>query len=215
MSGVAELWTMSAFPMFRVDFTAMTCLSRPYLSLTPAPAAAAETKLTQLGPTALPKLPNMGRINTGCGVGIEALGSPICAHAIVPPFMTNSGFAPNIAGVQRHMSASFPTSMEPITWLMPCATAGLMVYLAMYRLMRVLSLPVPLSSGKGPRCCRIFAAVCHVRVTTSPTRPMACESEDMMEMAPRSCRMSSAAMVSPRMRDSAKATSSGMSLLRW
>mmetsp|Transcript_90292 Transcript_90292/g.264131 ORF Transcript_90292/g.264131 Transcript_90292/m.264131 type:complete len:326 (-) Transcript_90292:949-1926(-) len=37
----------------------------------------------------------------------------------------------------------------------------------------------------------------------------------MMEIAPRSCRMSSAAMVSPRMRDSAKAMSSGMSLLRW
>mmetsp|Transcript_113988 Transcript_113988/g.309691 ORF Transcript_113988/g.309691 Transcript_113988/m.309691 type:complete len:319 (-) Transcript_113988:97-1053(-) len=50
---------------------------------------------------------------------------------------------------------------------------------------------------------------------TSPMRPMACESEEMMEMAPRSWSMSSAAMVSPRIRDSAKATSSGMFLLRW
>lgn len=36
-----------------------------------------------------------------------------------------------------------------------------------------------------------------------------------MEMAPRSWRTSSAAMVSARMRDSAKATSSGMFLERW
>ena len=36
-----------------------------------------------------------------------------------------------------------------------------------------------------------------------------------MEMAPMSWRMSSAAIVSPRMRDSAKATSSGMFLSRW
>ena len=50
---------------------------------------------------------------------------------------------------------------------------------------------------------------------TSPMRPMAWESLEMMEMAPVSCRMSSAAMVSPRMRDSANATSSGMDLSRW
>mmetsp|Transcript_16012 Transcript_16012/g.48116 ORF Transcript_16012/g.48116 Transcript_16012/m.48116 type:complete len:333 (-) Transcript_16012:528-1526(-) len=46
-------------------------------------------------------------------------------------------------------------------------------------------------------------------------RPMAWESEEMMEMAPMSCRMSSAAMVSPRIRDSANATSSGMLGSRW
>jgi len=32
---------------------------------------------------------------------------------------------------------------------------------------------------------------------TSPTRPIACESEDIIENAPRSCRMSSAAMGDP------------------
>ena len=36
---------------------------------------------------------------------------------------------------------------------------------------------------------------------TSPTRPIACESDDIIENAPRSCRMSSAAIVSRRMRD--------------
>jgi hypothetical protein len=33
-------------------------------------------------------------IGAGCGVGMEAFGSPICAHAIVPPLMTISGLAP-------------------------------------------------------------------------------------------------------------------------
>ncbi len=66
------------------------------------------------------------------------------------------------------------------------------------------------SSGSGPRCCFILCAVCQVRVITSPTRPIACESLDIMLIAPRSCRMSSAAIVSRRMRDSAKATSSAI-----
>ena len=45
---------------------------------------------------------------------------------------------------------------------------------------------------------------------TSPIRPIACESDEMIENAPRSCRISSAAMVSLRIRLSAKATSSGI-----
>ncbi len=44
---------------------------------------------------------------------------------------------------------------------------------------------------------------------------MAWESEEMMEMAPRSCRTSSAAIVEGLMRDSAKARSSGTAGLRW
>ena len=92
---------------------------------------------------------------------------------------------------------------------MPWASAGLMVYLATYRRARKLSLS-PASSGRRPRCQRILAAVCQVRIITSPTRPMAWLSEAIMEKAPRSWRMSSAAMVSGRMRLSAKATSSGM-----
>jgi hypothetical protein len=45
---------------------------------------------------------------------------------------------------------------------------------------------------------------------TSPTRPIACESDDSIENAPRSCRMSSAAIVSRRIRDSANAMSSAI-----
>ena len=58
-------------------------------------------------------------------------------------------------------------------------------------------------------------AVCQVRMITSPMRPIAWLSEEMIEKAPRSCRMSSAAMVSRRMRLSAKATSSGIDGSRW
>ncbi len=48
----------------------------------------------------------------------------------------------------------------------------------------------------------------------SPIRPMAWESEPIIEIAPRSCRTSSAAIVEGRMRDSAKARSSGIEEFR-
>jgi len=35
------------------------------------------------------------------------------------------------AGFQRTMSATFPGSSEPTSWLMPCVMAGLIVYFAM------------------------------------------------------------------------------------
>ena len=50
---------------------------------------------------------------------------------------------------------------------------------------------------------------------TSPIRPMACASDDVIEMAPMSCRTSSAAMVVSRIRDSANARSSGTVGFRW
>ena len=78
----------------------------------------------------MPTAPNMGRILTGWGVGMDAFGSPICAQAIVPPLMTISGLAPKWDGFQRTMSASLPTSREPMWSAMPWAMAGLMVYLA-------------------------------------------------------------------------------------
>ena len=61
--------------------------------------------------------------------------------------------------------------------------------------MRGLSWPAPSSAGQEPRCF-IWAASCQVRAIVSPMRPMPCESESMTEMAPRSCRTSSAAIVS-------------------
>ena len=60
----------------------------------------------------------------------------------------------------------------------------------------------------------MVCAVCQVRSTTSPIRPIAWESEPIIEMAPMSCSTSSAAMVLGRMRLSANARSSGTCGLR-
>jgi hypothetical protein len=141
--------------------------------------------------------------------------STICAYEQKPLLTTSLGLTPKFAGFQSTRSASLPTSMLPIKWPMPWAMAGLMVYLLMYRLTRKLSASVPSSSLSVPRCTLFLCAVFHVRRMTSPHRPMACESDDIMEMAPRSWSTSSAAMVSARIRDSAKATSSGMLRDKW
>ena len=53
------------------------------------------------------------------------------AQAIMPPLRINSGFTPKKAGFHKTKSANLPTSTEPIMCDIPCATAGLMVYLAM------------------------------------------------------------------------------------
>ena len=138
---------------------------------------------------------------------MEALASPICAQAIIPPLRTTCGRTPNIFGSQSTRSASLPGSTEPTSPSMPWATAGQIVYLATYRRARRLSAaPSPASD---PRRCFITCAVCQVRSTTSPTRPIAWASEPIIEIAPRSCSRSSAAIVVGRIRLSAKARSSG------
>jgi hypothetical protein len=114
-----------------------------------------------------------------------------CAHAITPDFRTISGFVPKLDGFQRTKSAIVPTATWPTTCEIPCVSAlpssqlgessqrvtyGLMVYLATYLLTRPLSflLPSPSpSSLSGPRSSLILAAVLQVRLTTSPTRPIA------------------------------------------
>src|SRR6202041_2405154 len=68
--------------------------------------------------------------------------------------------------------------------------------------------------GLRPRLV-ITGAVCQVRMIVSPIRPMAWESEPIMEIAPRSCSTSSAAIVVGRIRDSANARSSGIEEFRW
>ena len=74
---------------------------------------------------------------------------------------------------------------------------------------------VALFARQAPRWRFILSAVCQVRMTTSPMRPIAWLSDDIIDSAPMSCRMSSAAMVSLRMRLSAKARSSGIDGSRW
>ena len=53
---------------------------------------------------------------------------------------------------------------------------------------------------RAPAASSSTCAVCQVRMITSPTRPIACESEPIIEIAPRSCSRSSAAIVDGRIR---------------
>ena len=51
--------------------------------------------------------------------------------------------------------------------------------------LRILSLSLsPFSSGSGPLCFFILEAICQVLRIVSPTRPIPCESEPWIEMAP-------------------------------
>src|SRR5258706_6406680 len=131
MSGVAALCTMLFLEMSRVCSTATNCLSTPSLLRNPLLSAAFDTNTSDDAVSALPKAPNIGRQCTGCGVGIEALGSPICAATIEPPLMMISGLTPKNAGDHSTRSASLPFSTDPMYFDTPCAIAGLMVYLAM------------------------------------------------------------------------------------
>ena len=66
------------------------------------------------------------------------------------------------------------------------------------------------SGASQPRWAFILSAACQVRTIISATRPIAWLSLDIIEKTPRSCSTSSAAMVSRRMRLSAKARSSAI-----
>ena len=89
------------------------------------------TKCTLQALSAAPYAPNIGRAMTGCGVGIDALPSPIIAPAMKPPLITSSGFTPKNAGFHSTRSAILPTAIEPTWPAMPWVIAGLIVYLAM------------------------------------------------------------------------------------
>src|SRR3984885_2944626 len=130
MLGVALLWIMSFLPMRRQFFTLAMSFFTGRCDVTPAFRAASDTKVILVATTAVPKLPNIGRYITGCGVGIEAFGSPIALQAMKPPFTIISGFTPKNAGFHRTRSASFPGSTDPISAAMLCVIAGLIVYFA-------------------------------------------------------------------------------------
>src|SRR3954451_19553257 len=97
----------------------------------PAATAAFDVNITDEAVSDLPNAANIGRYCTGCGVGIEAFGSPIGAATIEPPLMTQSGLTPKNAGDHSTRSASLPFESEPISVDTPWAIAGLMVYFAM------------------------------------------------------------------------------------
>src|SRR5262249_61957408 len=102
MLGVASLRTIDAFEMLpRVFFTASTRFCTPSRCGRKALTAAWLTKVTEEAASARPKAPNIGRECTGCGGGIEALGSPLGAAAMRPPRDTGARFPPKKAGAHR------------------------------------------------------------------------------------------------------------------
>ena len=114
--GVAPLSFRSAFVNARQPRTAYRLLPQS-VALHCALARATPSRRT---PATWPRrrrpwAPNIGRITTGCGVGIDAFASPICDHAMNPPLMTSSGLTPKNAGCHSTRSASLPTSTDPIS----------------------------------------------------------------------------------------------------
>ena len=80
----------------------------------PAPVFAADPmNVTLVVEIARPYAANIGRKCTGCGVGIDAFGSPISAQLITPPLSTILGLAPKNAGSHSTRSATWPTAMRP------------------------------------------------------------------------------------------------------
>src|SRR4051794_21676110 len=98
MRGIASFSFMSRFDIVRQLRTAARRFESPYDGATPRSIECCDTNASDAPPPAPPYDPNIGRMLTGCGVGIEALGSPICAQAIKPPLSTNSGLTPKKAG---------------------------------------------------------------------------------------------------------------------
>ena len=158
--------------------------------------------------------PNIGRGSTGCGVGIDALASPIAAHAIMPPLIDGVRADAEEGRVPQHQVGE----------LADLDRADLVVE----RRARSPGRSCTSRRSGGPGCCRphrrprraprrffITCAVCQVRSTTSPMRPIACASLPIIEIAPMSCSRSSAAIVDGRIRLSAKARSSGTLGFRW
>src|ERR1700693_267866 len=103
----------------------------PSLRASPPATAALEENITEDAVSDLRKAAHLGGERSGCGVGMEALGSPMGAATIEPPLMMQSGLTPKNAGDHSTRSAILPFSTEPISFETPCAIAGLMVYLAM------------------------------------------------------------------------------------
>src|ERR1700740_2607340 len=96
----------------------------PSLRFRPEVTAALEVNTTEDAVSDLPNAANIGWECTGCGVGIEAFGSPMGAATIEPPLTMQSGLTPKKAGDHSTRSASLPFSTEPTRLETPCARGG-------------------------------------------------------------------------------------------
>src|SRR5207237_2231831 len=98
MCGNTSFSFISRLPMLRHFFTAATRFCKPSDLCTSWSTAVLERNVRLVENGARPKLPNIGLVKTDCGVGIDALGSPMAAHRGQPPYTTISGVTPKKAG---------------------------------------------------------------------------------------------------------------------
>ena len=89
------------------------------------------TKWTLHLSSAAPNPPNIGRAITGCGVGIDALPSPIIAPAMKPALDDELRLHAEERRLPQHEIRQLPDLDRSDLPEMPCAIAGLIVYFAM------------------------------------------------------------------------------------
>ena len=128
--GSASFSGRSALPRPRTSTTGTSARRTAIRAASPLSTAAGATKASEVAAATTGAAPHIGRGSTGCGVGMEAFGSPIAAQATMPPLRTACGRTPKNAGSQSTRSASLPGCTEPTSPSIPCATAGQIVYLA-------------------------------------------------------------------------------------
>ena len=109
--GVASLFFMSAFVVSRVLDTARSLRRSPSWSARPASSAAGETNETDRSGAA--GAARVGRSRVGCGVVMDAFGSPSEPQTTAPPLTTISGRTAKKRGSHNTRSAILPTSIEP------------------------------------------------------------------------------------------------------
>jgi hypothetical protein len=191
MVGLAHPRRVSCPPWSPVPRTTNRADAEPVAR--PSSSAAGVTNAASLAAGARPTAPNIGRGSTGCGVGIDAFASPICAHAIMPPLSTRCGRTPKNAGSHSTRSASLPGSTEPTSSVDAVGDRRVDRVLGdVAARPQVVGAPSP---GRAPAAAFITCAVCQVRMIDLADPAHRLESEPIIEIAPRSCRMSSAAIV--------------------
>ena len=165
-------------------------VGQPVVERAPARRTCTRRRGRRTGPT--PR--TSAAASTGCGVGIDALASPICAQAIIAALEHDVRPDAEEARVPQHEVGELADldradlAVEPVRdrradrVLGDVAARPLVVGRAVAGQRAA---PRLHRRARSARCAAI----------TSPTRPIACESEPIIEIAPRSCSTSSAAIV--------------------
>ena len=130
MAGRASLLTISALPTSRVGVTADQLAARARARGQPGrrgPPARRRSPRRSAPSAAVQRRPHQHRLR---GRDRRVRVAQRAPTTMPPPLITTLGRTPKNRGSQSTRSASLPDSTEPISWSMPCAIAGLIVYFA-------------------------------------------------------------------------------------